>query len=338
MALHGRLLCIAKLNACRMELHLRHVSKTDANIEPTLKHVPLTISPDQRDHRTHTGLGGLRTRPPAGRLRDRQYRGRWAGELMTRIMELARVAVTAVSAAVVCSPMFLAARPRTPLRVFCIAAFEYLARLPGGTLGKRRRIALAHACDFGSLRDDYYDLHRLNLTEYRSLRGRLRRIAPEAATSCYIRQLRQAERRRPSLSASTPGIVNATIGYRTSVIDLSLRWLEAISGLSVERVKFDAIVSLVCLMQLADDLLDWKDDQAVRSPSYVTASLLEQPRAGIATPLRAQADALLQRTVGAARQDAGVLPFAVAAVLTWTFVVALLTVRFPHEAPARITP
>ena len=248
---------------------------------------------------------------------------------MTGITELVRIAGTAVSAVMICSPMLLEARPRTPLRVFCIAAFEYLARLRGGTLGRRRRLAIAHACDFGSLRDEYYDQQKLDLTEYRSLRSALRRMAPEAATFRYIQQLRKAERGRPILSASMPGVANATIGYRTSVINLSLRWLQVISGLAAERVKFHSIVSLVCLMQLADDLLDWKEDQAGRCPSYVTAFLLEQPRAGIATPLRALADVLLQRTVGAARQEAGAIPFALAAVATWTFVVALLKVRFP---------
>jgi hypothetical protein len=248
---------------------------------------------------------------------------------MTAITELLRIAGTAVSAVMVCFPMLLEARPRTPLRVFCIAAFEYFARLRGGTLGRRRRLAIAHACDFGSLRDEYYDQQKLDLTEYRSLRSALRRIAPEAATFRYIQQLRKAERGRPILSPGTPGVANATIDYRKSVINLSLQWLQVISGLAVERVKFDSIVSLVCLMQLADDLLDWKDDQADRSPSYVTAFLLEQPRTGIATPLRAQADALLHRTVAAARQDAGAGPFALAGVATWTFVVALLKVRFP---------
>src|SRR5688572_1828458 len=248
---------------------------------------------------------------------------------MTGITELVRIAGTAVTAVMVCSPMLLEARPRTPLRVFCIAAFEYLARLRGGTLGRRRRLAIAHACDFGSVRDEYYDQQKLDLTEYRSLRSALRSMVPEAATVRYIQQLRKAERDRPILSASTTGVANATIGYRTSVIDLSLQWLQVISGLAVERVKFHSIVSLVCLMQLADDLLDWKDDQAGKCPSYVTAFLLEQPRAGISTPLRAQADALLQRTVGAARKDAGAVPFALAGVATWTFVVALLKVRFP---------
>jgi hypothetical protein len=248
---------------------------------------------------------------------------------MRDITELVRIAGTAVSAVMVCSPMLLQARPRTPLRVFCIAAFEYLARLRGGTLGRRRRLAIAHACDFGSLRDEYYDQQKLELTEYRALRSALRHIVPEAATFRYIQQLRKAERGRPILSESTPGVADATIGYRTSVINLSLQWLQVISGLAVERVKFHSIVSLVCLMQLVDDLLDWKDDQASRQPSYVTAFLMEQPRTGMATPLRAQADVLLQRTIDAARQDAGAIPFALAGVATWTFVIALLKVRFP---------
>jgi len=248
---------------------------------------------------------------------------------MTGITELVRIAGIAVSSVMVCSPMLLEARPRTSLRVFCIAGFEYLARLQGGTLGRLRRLAIAHACDFGSLRDEYYDEQKLDLAEYRSLRRALRRIAPEPATFRYIQQLRKVERGRPILSASTPGVANATIGYRKSVIYLSLRWLQAISGLSVEGLKFHSIVSLVCLMQLADDLLDWKDDQAGGCPSYVTSFLLEQPRTGIATRLRVQADILLQRTVDAARRDAGTLPFALAGVATWTFVIALLKVRLP---------
>src|SRR5262245_51690843 len=245
----------------------------------------------------------------------------------SRITELARCAGTAVSAVMVCSPMLVAARPKTPLRVLCIAAFEYLARLRGGTLGSRRRLAMAHACDFGSLRDDYYDHQRLDATEYRSLRCKLRRMAPEPATSRYIQQLRQAERSRPVLASDTPGIADSIIAYRTSVLDVSLRWLQEISGLSVEPVKFHALLSVVGLMQVADDLLDWKDDEAVRLPSYVTGFLRDRPRIAVARLLRAHADALLLRTFGAARQDAASVPFAIGGVLTWTFVIALLKVR-----------
>ena len=248
---------------------------------------------------------------------------------MKGITEFIRVAGKAVAAVMVCSPMLLQRRPRTPLRVLCIAAFEYLARLRGGTLGRGRRQAIAHACDFGSLRDEYYDERKLDVTEYRSLRRALRRLAPEGATFRYIQQLRKAERGRPKLSGVTPGITKATIAYRGSVIHLSLRWMQAISGLSVERVNCRSMVNLVCLMQLADDLLDWKKDQAGRCPSYVTALLLEQPRRGMAMRLRALADGLLRRTLGASRRDAGAVPFAVAGMATWAFVLALLKVQFP---------
>jgi hypothetical protein len=247
-----------------------------------------------------------------------------------RLTELARVAGTAVSAMMVCSPLLLASRPKTPLRVFCIAAFEFLARLRGGTLGRGRRLALAHACDFGSLCDEYYDQRRLDAAEYRLLRCQLRSMAPEAATSRYIQQLRQAERNRPVLESNNAGVFNAVIAYRTWVLDLSLRWLQEISGLSVESVKFHVLLSLVGLLQIADDLLDWKDDQAFQRPTYVTAFLLDRPRTAVAVPLRAQADALLQRMVGAAREDAGAVPLAIAGILTWTFVIALLRLRFPQ--------
>jgi hypothetical protein len=236
----------------------------------------------------------------------------------------------AVSAFIVCSPMLLAARPKTPLRVFCVAAFEFFARLRGGTLGRRRRLAIAHACDFGSLCDDYYDHRKLDAPEYRSLRCKLRRMAPEAATSRYLRQLRQAERGRPILSASTPGVTNAVIAYRTRVLDLSLRWLQEISGLSVDSARHHVLLSLVGLMQIADDLLDWKGDQAAHRPSYVTAFLLDRSPTDVARPLRAQADDLLKRLVGAARQDAGAVPLATAGMLTWTLVIALLRLRFPR--------
>ena len=247
---------------------------------------------------------------------------------MAGFREFMRVGGTAISALMVCCPMMLEARPRTPLRVFCIAAFEYLARLPGGTLGRKTRLALAHACDFGSLCDEYYDEQKLDLTEYRSLRCTLRRTAPEAATASYIQQLRKAERGRPVLTTGTLGVAEATIDYRKSVIELSLRWLQGIAGSGEESVQFHSIVSLVCLMQLADDLLDWKDDLAERSPTYVTAFLLERRSTGVATRLRAEADTLLQHTVRAARQNAAAVPFAVAGVATWTFVVTLIKVRF----------
>jgi hypothetical protein len=226
--------------------------------------------------------------------------------------------------------MLLAARPKTPLRVFCIAAFEFLARLQGATLGKQRRMALALACDFASVRDGYYDHRKLDVTEYRSLRGGLRRTAPEAATTLYIRELRRAERSRPIVSSGNLETPNTVIEYRTAVLDVSLRWLQEIAALSMQCLRFHVLLSLAGLMQLADDLLDWKDDQAAGHPSYVTAFLAGRACKEVAQPLRAEADALLLQMVSAARQDSGTAPLALAGVLTWTFVIALLKLRFPQ--------
>jgi hypothetical protein len=259
--------------------------------------------------------------------RPRGLRAKESKDSAIGISQLLRVARSAAFALIVCSPMFLQARPRTPLRVFCIAGFEYLARLKGDALGRRRRVAIAHACDFGSLRDEYYDEKKLDLAEYRSLRAALRTMAPESAAARYIQQLRHAERTRPILSPGRDGLSEATINYRATVISLSLRWMQKISGVTVDRAKFHSIVSLVCLMQLLDDVLDWKEDLATSCPSYVTAFLLDRRNTDIKTALRAQADALLRRTLRAARQDADAFPFAFAGLVTWTFVVALIKVR-----------
>jgi hypothetical protein len=204
----------------------------------------------------------------------------------------------------------------------------------GGTLGRQRRFAIAHACDFGSLRNEYYDRRKFDAKEYRWLRCELRRMAPRAATFRYIQQLRQAERNRPSVfpqnSTVTPDLANAVVAYRTAVLDVSLRWFQSISSVSIESVKFHAFLNVASLCQIADDLLDWKDDLAGRRPSYVTGFLVDRPPTAVVTPLRAQADALLKRTFGVAREDAGALPFAVAAAVTWMLVVALLKVRLPQ--------
>jgi hypothetical protein len=226
--------------------------------------------------------------------------------------------------------MLLERSPGTPLRVFCIAAFEYLARLRGGTLGRRRRLALAHACDFGSLRDQYYDERTLDRSEYRRLRRALRRFAPEAATARYIRELRSAERNRPGHGARSAGAASAAASYRASVIRLSLRWLHAIAEAPWERSRSPSIVSLVCSMQLADDLLDWEEDQACRCPTYVTALLHGERRSSMALALRLQAKALLHRMLAPARKDAAAAPFALAGIAVWAFVICLLQVRLPR--------
>ena len=248
----------------------------------------------------------------------------------SRIMGLVRVVESAVRAATVCFPMLFAAHPRTPLRVLGITTFEYLARLRGTTLGRRRRYAMALACDFASLRDDYYDHKTLDVAKLRSLRRELRGMVSGAAILRYTRHLRYTERNRPVLPMVTSGVREAAIAYRARVLDLTLQWLNTISGMNVDELKYCSFLDVACLLQIADDLLDWKDDQALQCPSYVTVFLLNPQSAEAATSLRSYADALLNRTKDTARQDADAVPFAIAAALTWAFIIALLRVQFPR--------
>ena len=60
-------------------------------------------------------------------------------------------------------------------------------------------------------------------------------------------------------------------GVSPSCVGLVSAWLHIVSRRSIEPGIFQALVALVGLIQLVDDLLDWKDDWACRRPTYVTA-------------------------------------------------------------------
>jgi hypothetical protein len=231
-----------------------------------------------------------------------------------------------------CMPMLLTRRPRTPLRVLCVSAFEYLARLNGRKLDRAERIALGCACDFGALRNDFYDQRELNRRFYRQLRCRLRHVAPRAATLRYIRDLRQAERERPACGPDGFSEPLAVVEYRTRVLEVSLSWLQAISVRSLEPRLFQGVVALVGLVQLVDDLLDWKDDWACRRPTYVTAFLRQwaHPTGEAMTHIRFRANRFRHLLVAASGRRPELVPLMLAGGLVWLLAIFLMRVRFPE--------
>src|SRR5688572_16354762 len=91
---------------------------------------------------------------PDERITARLFtRGIWR----PRPRQLTRCVRMAVSSLFSCIPLSLARRPQTPLRLLCIGAFDYVARLRGRSLDTAARTALACACDLGALRNDFYD-------------------------------------------------------------------------------------------------------------------------------------------------------------------------------------
>jgi hypothetical protein len=229
----------------------------------------------------------------------------------------------AVEALLTCAPLLLARRPQTPLRVLCIATFEYLARLHGPGLGSRCRSALASACDFAALRNDFYDQRKLHRTPYRELRRNLRRLVPEPQTRLYIQDLRQAERGRPAFGPHGFSQPAAVAEYRVQVLSLNLRWLQTIAGRPAEPHVFEALVALVNLVQIVDDLLDWKDDWASRRPSYVTAFLNKMH-------IRDYANQSRRVLIAEGTRDPQAAPLALAGIMVWCLAITLLNFRFPR--------
>jgi hypothetical protein len=248
------------------------------------------------------------------------------------VARLLRFGGMAAASLLTCMPMLLTRRPQTPLRVLCISAFEYLARSKGGKLDRTARIALGDACDFGALRNDFYDQRELNRGFYRELRCRLRRIAPRAATLRYIRDLRQAERDRPACGPDGFSEPRAVVEYRTRVLKVSLLWLQAISRRSLEPRFFQAVVALVGLVQLVDDLLDWKDDWACRRPTYVTAFLRQwtHPTGEVMTQIRFRANRFRHLLVAASSRRLELVPLMLAGGVVWLLARFLMRVRFPE--------
>jgi hypothetical protein len=188
-------------------------------------------------------------------------------------------------------------RPKTVLRSLCVAAFDFAARMNGRPLGREERRTLACFLDLGALVNDHFDQHRFRDLSYRRLRRRLTAEKDvRAAYLVYFRQLRRVERGRPQLRLPCRAtMLEQTAAYREDVVRLSLAALAAIalgrpqgvaSGGAWQSAADDPSLShlfpLVMLLQLCDDLLDWRGDWRDRLPSFATAALLqsEQMAAG----------------------------------------------------------
>ena len=133
-------------------------------------------------------------------------------------------------------PFFISRRPRTPLRVFCMMAFDtvhvlrYARRMPSDKLQN-----LALLLDFGASANDFFDKNGFSRQEYRVTRRLLERAEANVAIDEYISRLRHLENRRPSLSGDSLQ-PKKTRAYRESVIRLSLGMVAAtaLNNLTIE--------------------------------------------------------------------------------------------------------
>jgi len=180
-------------------------------------------------------------------------------------------------------------RPGTTLRTLCVVAFDFMARAGGQRLGREERRTLSCLLDLGALINDHFDQHQFSKCTYRKLRKRLAvNESVRAIYRAYFSELRRAERNRPRLRLSCrKGILKETADYRETVVRISLAALAAIAfgqpnGGNVDGARNSPaketcsphLFALAMLIQICDDLLDWRRDWRAGLPTFATAELL----------------------------------------------------------------
>jgi hypothetical protein len=181
-------------------------------------------------------------------------------------------------------------RPGTLLRTLCVVAFDFMARADGKPLEPERRRALSCLLDLGALINDHFDQHRFCQSSYRKLRKQLcGDETVHAAYLAYFRELRQAERNRPRLRLThRDDILQESVEYRERVVQISLSALAAVAFGQTNAGDTEAahtspaidvclshVFALVMLIQICDDLCDWRKDWRAGLPTFATAALLQ---------------------------------------------------------------
>jgi len=179
-------------------------------------------------------------------------------------------------------PLFLAARPRTPLRVLCIVAFDTLYMLRASQrLSKSTIRALAALLDFGACANAAFDNKGFCRKEFRATRQLLREAGWNSSAIEYLRRLRKLERSRPSPDGF-PWQFHIVQAYREAVVRVSLETLVAAvmgsprleeGGRSTYRdERLELLFRMVMQCQIIDDVVDYSKDARAGLPGFLTAS------------------------------------------------------------------
>ena len=177
-------------------------------------------------------------------------------------------------------PLFVAGRPRTPLRALCIMAFDTVhvlrtsRRLSAGTIR-----TIAALLDFGACLNDLFDGEGFSRAEYRLTRRLLDADRAGAIADDYQERLRALEESRPLPGGNARQHAEAQ-GYRESVVRLSLGAIVAtIFGVTIdegiratqEDEDLEIVFRIVMLCQVIDDVIDFASDARNGLPSFLTA-------------------------------------------------------------------
>lgn len=176
----------------------------------------------------------------------------------------------------------MSARPKTPLRVLCITAFDTLHILRNAKpLPMRKLRVLAALLDFGACANAAFDNKKCCRHEWGDTLQLLEEAGLRSSVAEYLRRLRDLECKRP-LPGGDSRQFERVGSYREAVVRLSLGTVATAADCTccldevIRATYCDADLSILfriaMLCQIIDDVLDYTEDMSAGLPSFLTAS------------------------------------------------------------------
>jgi len=179
-------------------------------------------------------------------------------------------------------PLFASARPKTPLRVLCIMAFDTLHMLRSAKpLPTAKRRMLAALLDFGACANAAFDHKECRRRECRNTLQLLEKDEIRSSVVEYLRRLSALESRRPLPGGDDRQFHKVGL-YREAVVRLSLAMLATTANgnqclddgirATYRDADLKMLFRIVMQCQIVDDVLDYAKDMYAGLPSFLTAS------------------------------------------------------------------
>ena len=178
-------------------------------------------------------------------------------------------------------PLFVAATPKTPLRVLCVMALDTLHLLRYSQPMPRARLRqIGMLLDFAACTNAEWDHKAVCRVDYQSLRRQLEQAGLGNVIDDYLTRLGYVESRRPRIGGAQSQF-DEVRAYREAVARLSLAGPVAIAldagsvEAAIRATEDDADVAalfrMAMLCQIVDDVMDYAEDRSAGLPSFLTA-------------------------------------------------------------------
>lgn len=171
-------------------------------------------------------------------------------------------------------PLFTGAVPKTPLRALGIIALDTLHVLRRSRpLSQQNIREVALFLDFAGCMNAAWDRKELCAAEHRAVRQQLEQAGLGSCITDYLARLQAIERWRPAIGGDHRRF-DEVRSYREAVAGLTLATAAAVAlnDDSLDDRDLPALLRILMLCQIIDDVLDYSEDLSAGLPSFLTAS------------------------------------------------------------------